>query len=315
MSKISNALNMYFLLMSRNMMTGKELADELEVSTRMIAEYKNDLELAGIYIGSKQGRYGGYYIEEHINLNKINFSENEKNALNIVNEIVKNNDQFYTKDFVTLVEKIKSNIDIDESYHYSKKSLKNKELKDKELELLSIIRKATYNNKKMKILYSKLGKNKIETGWRLIDPYITFNYKDGIYLSAYCNEKSNYRYFKLSRIKDYIILDEKFIRDKNYDVDKEISKSYGIHQGEKIDLELKIKYPSSEIVKERIYTENQEIKNNIDGSIVLKANMSGKTEIISWIKSMGSDVEIIKPIELKEEIIKDLEKTLSLYKD
>ncbi|WP_026478888.1 helix-turn-helix transcriptional regulator [Alkaliphilus transvaalensis] len=63
MSKVSNALTMYFLLLSRKMMGVNEIAKELEVSPRSIKEYKNDLEKAGIYIGSIRGRYGGYYID------------------------------------------------------------------------------------------------------------------------------------------------------------------------------------------------------------------------------------------------------------
>ncbi|MCK9444834.1 MAG: HTH domain-containing protein [Tissierellaceae bacterium] len=45
-----------------------EIAELIEVSPRMVKEYKNDLEKAGIYINSKQGRHGGYYLENTIDI-------------------------------------------------------------------------------------------------------------------------------------------------------------------------------------------------------------------------------------------------------
>lgn len=47
MSRVSNALNMYFYLSVKKKATIKELANKLEVSEKMIKKYKLDLEVAG----------------------------------------------------------------------------------------------------------------------------------------------------------------------------------------------------------------------------------------------------------------------------
>ena len=68
MSKLSNAILLLRLLQNGKKYSIKELSDELEVSPRMIREYKNELELAGIFIESIRGPYGGYYLNQDIKL-------------------------------------------------------------------------------------------------------------------------------------------------------------------------------------------------------------------------------------------------------
>ena len=55
MSKLSNAITLLRLLQNGKKYSIKELASKLEVSPRMIREYKNELELAGIFIESLRG--------------------------------------------------------------------------------------------------------------------------------------------------------------------------------------------------------------------------------------------------------------------
>lgn len=62
MSKVSNVINLAIILSDGNYHKIESLAYKLEVSKRTIRTYKNDLEIARIYIESKTGKYGGYKI-------------------------------------------------------------------------------------------------------------------------------------------------------------------------------------------------------------------------------------------------------------
>ena len=66
MSKVANMLNMLQILKDEKIHSIQELAEKLEVSERMVRQYKVELEQTGIYINSITGRYGGYKIETHI---------------------------------------------------------------------------------------------------------------------------------------------------------------------------------------------------------------------------------------------------------
>ena len=74
MSKVSNMLKLIQILKDGNVHSIVSLANTIEVSDRMIRQYKLELEQAGIYIKSITGKYGGYKIEKSENLNWGRFS-------------------------------------------------------------------------------------------------------------------------------------------------------------------------------------------------------------------------------------------------
>ena len=65
MSKISNMLNMLRILKDGKIHSITSLSEDLEVSERMIRQYKLELEQAGIYLKSYTGKYGGYKLNEN----------------------------------------------------------------------------------------------------------------------------------------------------------------------------------------------------------------------------------------------------------
>lgn len=71
MSKIANMLNMVQILKDEKIHSIQSLAEKLEVSQRMVRQYKQELEQAGIYINSITGKYGGYQIDKENNFLKL----------------------------------------------------------------------------------------------------------------------------------------------------------------------------------------------------------------------------------------------------
>ena len=78
MSKVANILNMLQILKDKDIHSLSSLAEKLEVSERMIRQYKSELEQAGIYLKSYTGKYGGYKIDDNNNFFKIEKEEKEK---------------------------------------------------------------------------------------------------------------------------------------------------------------------------------------------------------------------------------------------
>ena len=67
MSKIANMLNMLQILKDKEIHSISSLAENLEVSERMIRQYKLELEQSGIYLKSFTGKYGGYQLNQNSN--------------------------------------------------------------------------------------------------------------------------------------------------------------------------------------------------------------------------------------------------------
>lgn len=78
MSKIANMLNMLQILKDKEVHSISSLSEELEVSERMIRQYKLELEEAGIYLKSFTGKYGGYQLYENNIFLKIENKVKEK---------------------------------------------------------------------------------------------------------------------------------------------------------------------------------------------------------------------------------------------
>jgi len=58
MSKVSNMLSMLQILKDGKIHKIQEIAEKLEVSERMVRQYKLELEMAGIYLKSYTGKIG-----------------------------------------------------------------------------------------------------------------------------------------------------------------------------------------------------------------------------------------------------------------
>ena len=94
MSKISNVLTMLEYLSTGKKYSISELSEKLEVSPRMIRVYKDEIEKAGIYIDTIKGPYGGYVLNQNINVPKrfitpkdINIKN--KSLYNLLNKAIK----------------------------------------------------------------------------------------------------------------------------------------------------------------------------------------------------------------------------------
>lgn len=110
MSKISNVLTMIELLSSGKKYSIKELSEKLEVSPRMIRVYKDEIEKSGIYIDTIKGPYGGYVLNQNINVPKRFITPKEidiknQKIFNLVNRAIKEKRkcliEYYSKDFKT----------------------------------------------------------------------------------------------------------------------------------------------------------------------------------------------------------------------
>ena len=312
MSNVGNALRMLVLLKCRGKMSINELSEELEIGKRQIIRYKEALEDAGINIKTVSGKYGGYVYDDKEYLSSLNVTDDEFTALLAAEQQLIHDDFVNIKDFKKLIEKL-SSLKQGQDFKLSDYYIKNKSVSfeiEKEKKTWLDINSAIVTNRKIKIIYSSL---KNEEKERIVRPYAVFQYDGALYLVGYCELRNDIREFKISRIKKYVLLTEKFTKDKKFKLQEYMKNSFGIHHGKKINLKLKIKYPISQIVKEKVWVENQKITECDDNSIIYEANMTGEPEIESWILSMGNCAEIIEPEDLRKEIIDEIEEIRKIY--
>lgn len=200
MSKVANMLNMVKILEDGKIHTIQDLADELEVSTRMIRIYKQELEQAGIYIQGKQGINGGYILDNMKSTIDIGLTGEEiyqlknmkKNELDeaIINKIIK---AYITNE-------------------HRKDNTKSKQLMPEFTEIYKDFRLAINNRNKIFIEFKSVNSGKTK---RIIHPAELFTYLNNWYVAAFCKLRNEIRLFKLNDILSYKILDEKYEEEVN----------------------------------------------------------------------------------------------------
>lgn len=308
MTSLENTLKMILKLKNGDIVKKTDLAIELGVSEKQIARYKKALD--GIFtIESVPGPNGGYKLLDSYFPFKELLSEDEIMLLQHYSKSIQYIDN--TK-LERALEKINysilkgNNQSTVEIIPYSR--IKDCNLRD----IQNRLYEAVLCKYQVIIEYKS---NEGVTTERRINPYKLFTYKGEYYILAKCLKKNDIRYFKLVRIKNMIVTS--FVFNENFDADtylKEMQEnSLGIFYGREYNVKLIISPPMANTVNERIWVDNQIIKELDNGSILFEATMKGGPEIISWILSLRSYVKVLEPDYLKKELEEEVKKIIKNF--
>ncbi|MBM7623760.1 helix-turn-helix transcriptional regulator [Sporohalobacter salinus] len=303
MGKCANVLKMLMILRSRHKMKTRKIANRLEVDPRMIRKYKKVLEQLGVYIESTPGRYGGYSIGVDNTILNLGIDEQEFSVLKNAETYLKQEGFVFIKEYKTILDKINSNLknnqrikDVNDLILESIPNINLEKEKDKYIN----IQEAVMTSNKVKIEYFSLTSGLKD---RVIRPYALYVYQGFWYVMAYCELRDAIRQFKLPRIRKMEILKEEFKKPEDFSLNEYLENTIGIiYDEDKFNVKLKIEFPTSIKVSERIWVKDQKVTFNEDNSIIFEAEMTGLDDIVNWVLSLGSDVKVIEPLELKEQV-------------
>lgn len=210
MSKVANMLKMIKILKDEKIHNMKDIAEKIEISPRMVKQYKNELEQAGIYIESKRGINGGYSLNKELNNIDIGLTYQELIKLKEIEQYF-NENQDFKKIIGKIIESYEKNINEADLKKINRiQELGKINLKDIYLSL----RKAINRKNKVKIKYYS---NDSGLNDRVIHPAEMFYYLEEWYVAAFCEKRNAIRLFKLNDIQEYEILDDKY---ENFELKK-----------------------------------------------------------------------------------------------
>lgn len=171
---------------------------------------------------------------------------------------------------------------------------------------------AIKNHNRIKVVYERLTEPKHKE--RIIEPVGIMFSDFYFYLAAFIPEKQTEypTIYRVDRICNLKILDEIFRvpysnRFEEGEFRKRIQFMYG---GDLLKLELKYYGESIEAIMDRLPT--AEILSHEDGCYTLKAEVFGRG-IKPWILSQTDKIEVVKPVELRNEMKEMIEKMLKRY--
>ena len=287
------------ILINKKSVTAQELADEFNVSIRTIYRDIDILSANGIPIYTSQGKGGGISIIDNYSIDKTLLNDNEQKQIIMALESVKATGKEDVNDSLIKLaglfnKKSSSWIEIDFS---------SWEKNDEEIEYFKIIKNSIINSTILKLNYINTNGEK---SIREVEPLKLIFKRHNWYLYAYCRNKKDNRFFKLSRILSLIESQEKF--DNIAPV--EINKYYEEDKDNYVDIVVKI----DQSMAFRVYDEfrNGKIIKENDHFIV-KMNLPNNEWLFSYILSFGEFIEIVEPLDIRKRFKNMIDKINKKY--
>lgn len=191
-------------LQSKKRVTAKELADRFKISLRTIYRDVKALEESGVPILGEAG--SGYSVMEGYRLPPVMFTQEEASALLVAGKLAEHlTDISLKKQFETAMFKIKAVLRGDDRQHIDSLNehiavYQNRSSEEgSQTRFLVTIQKAIVEKKVVELLYQAPYKD--ENSSRKVEPIGLCYYGANWHMIAWCQLRSDYRDFRLSRIQ------------------------------------------------------------------------------------------------------------------
>lgn len=291
--KIDRLLAIVTLLLQKGAMTAPELAGRLEVSRRTISRDIDDLCKAGIPVVTRQGNGGGISIAEGYTIDKDLLTRDELEqiliglgGLDSVGQLGAGHLFDKLQAHRQGVYKADGSIVIDLASHY-KDSLSYK---------IELIRKGVREGRRIRFdYYSPKGKSV-----RTVEPSYTIFKWNNWYLLGYCCKRQDFRLFKLPRLWNLELLEERFdpkeVPEEKRDLD--------VYFTDRFQLVARFDPKTAYLLIEEYGPYCYSIE--ADGRLLLKSGFTNEDVLLAWLLSFGSAVEVLEPQHIKEALLKEI---------
>jgi predicted DNA-binding transcriptional regulator YafY len=311
--KLERLLAITMLLLNRNQINAKELAEYFEVSQRTIYRDIDTINQAGIPIVSYMGAEGGFGILENYKITKNFLDDYEINSL--LSALKNLNNTVNDRKISHALEKLE-NLKPDKNINSSNSNTIpinidynnwNSNYKDKDK--LKNLNRAIYEKRMISFDYVN---TKGEYTNRIVEPLSLLLKDFSWYLQGYCHSKEDYRLFKVKRMRMVKVTEDYFTRNapplEVLDYSEEWYKDKTV-----IDIILKFKAEARTRVVDS-FNEDQ-IQYLEDSTIEVHFMAPEDNWLFELILGFGSQVEVIEPPELRSLIWLRAIEICNLYKN
>lgn len=282
----SRLFKIVYHLLDKGQATALELAEKLEVSVRTIYRDIDVLSGAGIPVYTETGRNGGIHLMNDFVLDKAVLSEEEKREILTALQSIHT---MYNESSGQTLQKLSAIFHM-ESENWLEVDFSRWGNQGSDNEKFALLKSAVIHCRAVRICYA--GSNQV-TRERIVQPGKLVYKSKAWYLKAFCTDQQDWRIFKLNRILDLNILDERFL---HRDVPKLIDDPGGACR------EITLRFPKE--MAYRVYDEfdQTQIQSQDDGDLIVSARMPEDPWLIGSLLSFGTQVDVLSPLDLKESL-------------
>lgn len=295
----SRLFRIVYYLLQNGKATAPELAQKFEVSIRTIYRDIDSISSAGIPIYATQGKGGGISILNDYTLDKSLFSEQEQEQMltalqGMVAATEENSNELLTK--LSGLFQINSTnwieVDFSDWAHRTPQQ-----------DTFNIIKEAIFQKRTISFCYFSGKGNKEKRNVRPIR--LVFKSKSW-YLYSFCLLRNDYRFFKLTRIKELEMLSETFTQDFTpTKIEKQIQ----------VENTVAVKLKFDRQAAFRVYDEfTDSITEDSQGNLYVQIDLPDNEVLYSYVMSFSDSVEVIEPQSIREQMKKRLQKMQEKYR-
>lgn len=302
--KLERLISIIFKLLNHEILSASRLADEFQVSSRTIYRDIEAICAAGIPVVSYQGTNGGFGIIQGYKFDKSLIGSND--ILSLLTVLSSLSSVFEDKTVEQTIERLKV---LDKN---SKSNTLLVDLQSHRTEPNSLInlRKAILDNRVVRFEYVN---NKNEFTSRELEPvHLHYKFRNW-YLYGYCRERCDYREFRVSRMMNIAVTQEKF--QQNHQMKEELTDSNCKLESFE-DVVIRVQPNSLAEVLDQFQNSSKVIHR--DGSMTVTLSVYRPLSA-GWLKSIllsfGSGVKVIEPVELQSGLIDEAQKIIEMYED
>jgi predicted DNA-binding transcriptional regulator YafY len=138
---------------------------------------------------------------------------------------------------------------------------------------------------------------------------------DGIYLIGQSDYHNNLATFKVARIEHAFASSETFPPPADFDVHTLLKHAWGIWHADAEPVTVKLHF-SQQVkprVMESVWHPSQTIIELEDGGCIWQAEVAEWQEMEPWVRGWGAEVEVLEPVEMRNQLIGEARRLASLY--
>ena len=301
------------LLVAPQGLRATEIARRLDVNRRTVYRDLDFLSEQGVPVWQERGRFG---INRTRYLSTVHLTFHEATALVLAGLLLSRTIDERNRHVVTALRKVAATLPHPLCVHLGRAANRVQTQVDgyRQVKVLETIAEGWGNGLKVAVGYRSPRSGTLYE--RVISPYALEPTPSGIYVIGYDDWADDMRTFKLDRLETADLLDESFTMPENFDLEAHLANSWGIMTGDEVtEVTLRFASDVSAHVHERQWHPSQRIENLADGRCLLHVQIAEPIEMLPWIRGWGPQVEVLSPNWLRQQVMEDLCRAVTLYEN
>ena len=153
-----------------------------------------------------------------------------------------------------------------------------------------------------------------EESTRRLDPYHVWYRGGALYVIGWDHRSREIRTFAVDRIREIEVGPNRFTPNPDFDFESYTASSFGVVAEKAVHVSIRFSQKWATQVRERTWHDSQELRTDGQGRTILDMQVGSTEELLSWILSFGPGAEVLAPLELREDVARALDESLSLYR-